>query len=366
MLISEKFVVFGFISNLGLIFRSIVSLLFFSIFLLFSFTNSSYGKISTTHGDDKFQTNTGANGWQAYRVAVRLSNGNFVRVWPSNDQDGSNASICYQIFDLFGVKVGDEFLVNVDTFSSDRIKLIVADFSNGNFVIIWYGDQNKIFGRIFDPSGIAVSDEFQANIIASDSQGVPSILAFKHENFVVAQNRKVQGTSEWNGYSTILELNTISTANNFVKEGIKNRILELDKTDFVKAFSSDVTKIQILTLPSHGSLILHTKGPVKMSQEIIADNLDYLYFDPNEGWVGNTKFSWRASDGLNYSNNATITIDINDLPDTKWVWPTVIGASVAVGTTCLAFVLGGITAVALYHHKRWCDLLYDRYDLLIN
>jgi len=115
-----------------------------------------YGQLYNGSGSkigSEFQVNTYTTNFQ-YRPAVASFNdGNFVVTWESYGQDGFNASIDGQLFDDNGAKIGNEFQVNTYTTNDQRFSSVTG-FRNGNFVVIWnsFGQDGSdwgIYGQLF-------------------------------------------------------------------------------------------------------------------------------------------------------------------------------------------------------------------------
>ncbi len=109
--------------------------------------------------------------------AVTVNNdGGFVVVWESiNFLEEGNRSICGQLYDSNGIKSGDEFVVN-EEISSCRYPDIAMDPS-GNFVVVWMEDKstNSIMARIYNTDGSAKTDAFEAGAIEISSFTQPAI-----------------------------------------------------------------------------------------------------------------------------------------------------------------------------------------------
>ena len=196
------------------------------------FDNSDWAvfgqKFTTVGGDtpstdgDLFQVNTytssnqynsGANSGEAL---ASLSDGGFVKVWESYNQDGDGGyyNIYGQQFDASGNTVGDEFMVNADRTVRDQHQPSVAGLDNGEFVVTW-GDEattsrSSELGSGFDNSGWAVfgqkftmvsgtdddtpvpnGDLFQANTYTSSTQYDATVTSLGSDGFVVT----------WAGYN---------------------------------------------------------------------------------------------------------------------------------------------------------------------
>jgi gliding motility-associated-like protein len=94
----------------------------------------------------------------------------------------------------------------------------------------------------------------------------------------------------------------------------QDQTLSFTKDDFAAAFTDAdndaLVAIRFVTLPSNGSLLLNGVI-VTINQEIPVADLDKLVFVPEQGFYGETSFTWEASDGKDYSaTSATITIAI--------------------------------------------------------
>jgi hypothetical protein len=131
-------------------------------------------------------------------VAVDPS-GDFVIVWSSEGQDGSSYGIIGQRFDASGAKIGGEFQVNTFTTGTQNLPQIAADRA-GNFVVVWTsagqdGSQGGIFGQRFDASGARRGAEFRVNTYVTGYQDMPSVAADRVGNFVVVWESAQDGSN---------------------------------------------------------------------------------------------------------------------------------------------------------------------------
>jgi gliding motility-associated-like protein len=159
----------------------------------------------------------------------------------------------------------------------------------------------------------------------------------KHGNAVISSDGKLTYTSNsgFFGSDTIIysvcdngtpQLCTIGciiitvSPSNFVpiiaeitKTIVQNKVLTFTQVDFTTKFTDadndTLFKIQIVTLPAHGLLKL-AGNAVVVGQEINYTILNKLEFVPNYDYVGETNFTWKASDGKEYSlpNDVRITV----------------------------------------------------------
>jgi hypothetical protein len=123
-----------------------------------------------------------------FRAVASDASGNFVVVWESYAQDGSNYGIFGQRFAFSGGALGPEFRVNTLTPDAQRYPSIAVDGS-GNFVVVWQSSQDGssfgIFGQRFASSGAPLGPEFRVNTATAGSPAGPSLAADPSGNFVV-------------------------------------------------------------------------------------------------------------------------------------------------------------------------------------
>jgi hypothetical protein len=137
----------------------------------------------------EFQVNTYTlNDQLNYSVGVD-SDGDFVVLWSSDNQDGSAEGMFAQRYDSAGVPLALEFQVNVTTLGSqDRGRVGVGE--DGDFVAAWYsqnqdGNLRGVFARRFDSAGVGLGGEFQINRHTAGDQTPFSTLREPDGAFVV-------------------------------------------------------------------------------------------------------------------------------------------------------------------------------------
>jgi len=123
--------------------------------------------------------NTFTEGTQTNPEIAMDAAGNFIVVWDSWFQDGSDRGVYAQRFDPNGNKVGNEFRANVVTQYS-QTRPAVEYLSNGNIVIIWESWRQDeatpsgygIYARMLDSNGnpIVSSGDLQVNSYVNDYQ----------------------------------------------------------------------------------------------------------------------------------------------------------------------------------------------------
>jgi len=118
--------------------------------------------------------------------------GNFVVVWQSSVQDGDNAGIFAQCYDLQGARKGLEFQVNSYTQDFQGTPDIAMDHG-GDFVICWEssgqdGSGLGIYAQRYNSDGSVQGAEFKVNTITSQNQVLPKIAMSYNGDFVIIWN----------------------------------------------------------------------------------------------------------------------------------------------------------------------------------
>lgn len=147
----------------------------------------------------EFRVNSFTTGFQDIPSLAASGSGDFVVVWQSSGQDGSDSGVFGQRFNSAGSPVGPEFQVNSYTTSYQRSPAVAADGS-GNFVVVWEsaaqdGSTSGVFGQRFDSAGIPQGSEFQVNSYTASYQSAPAVAADSLGNFVVVWNSRFQDGS---------------------------------------------------------------------------------------------------------------------------------------------------------------------------
>jgi len=108
--------------------------------------------------------------YQASNPSVEaLSDGGFVSIWGSCNTYCQVKDIYGRRFGPDGVALGEQFLVNTETYES-QLDPVLAGLSDGGFVVAWTGFQSgsgQIYGQRFGSNGEKIGDEF---LVADDSQ----------------------------------------------------------------------------------------------------------------------------------------------------------------------------------------------------
>jgi Ca2+-binding RTX toxin-like protein len=119
--------------------------------------NDVYGQRYDENGNalgEEFQVNTDTDGLQFSPSVTALSDGGFVVTWTSDGRDGSSNGIYGQRYDENGNALGEEFQVNTYTDSSQHFPSVTA-LSDGGFVVTWEslgqdGSEAGIYAQRYD------------------------------------------------------------------------------------------------------------------------------------------------------------------------------------------------------------------------
>ena len=186
-----------------------------------------------------------------------------------------------------------------------------------------------------------------ASVSANDEITVAQI---PNLTFVPNDNWNGSTTLNWKGhdgtvYSTsaatmtlsIAAVNDLPTLTNSTKNGDQDTTMTFTAANFTDKYSdtesSALTKIQITSIPSNGTLKLNGTA-VSANDEITAANLANLTFEPNSGWNGSTTLSWKGHDGTAYSSSAaTMTLDIAAATTNKKATLTLLNTNPQTTTT---------------------------------
>jgi len=153
----------------------------------------------TATSTNEFRINTYTTHRQSASRIATDSAGNFVVVWQSDRQDGSFYGVFGQRYASGGAPLGLEFPVNTFT-TSYQGRPSVACAAGGDFVAVWQsstqdGSEYAVIGRRYDAGGGPLGAEFQVNDYTTSSQVFPSVAADSAGNFVVVWERTGPSTS---------------------------------------------------------------------------------------------------------------------------------------------------------------------------
>jgi hypothetical protein len=151
-----------------------------------------HGRRYTASGVAKsieFLVNVYTTGSQGLSDVAMDSDGDFVVVWGSSEQDGSMLGVFAQRFSNTGARQGTAFQVNQYT-SSEQSAASVALDADGDFVIAWNsyfqdGFINGVFARRFASDGSPQGPEFLVNDYTSGVQSRPQVTMEGDGDFLI-------------------------------------------------------------------------------------------------------------------------------------------------------------------------------------
>ncbi|MCB9475315.1 MAG: hypothetical protein H6685_00465 [Deltaproteobacteria bacterium] len=111
--------------------------------------------------DSEFQINSYTDADQDEPSVAVGPNGNFVVAWQSAGQDGDSGSVVARQFLANGTPVGSDFVATQTTAGSQEHPS-VASFDDNAFAITWRYNSD-VYTRLFDSSGVAVTDDIRLN-----------------------------------------------------------------------------------------------------------------------------------------------------------------------------------------------------------
>ncbi len=176
-----------------------------------------------------------------------LTDGGFVIVWESDEQDaGTTDGIYAQRFNVAGTKVGSEFRVNTTTADDQREPRIVG-LTDGGFVVTWVSDEqagsidNDIYAQRYTAAGSPVGGEFLVNQTIIADQVTPFLGAMSDGGFIVTwTTENADDTSDvyfrrYNGAGTAI---TAETQVNSGTDGTEQSVSALRDGGFVIIFEA--------------------------------------------------------------------------------------------------------------------------------
>jgi hypothetical protein len=153
----------------------------------------------------EFRVNTYTTNHQRAPDVALDAAGNFVVVWSSYTQDGLNYGIFGQRFVSSGAPLGPEFRANTYT-TATQLRAAVASDPNGDFVVVWRsyaqdGSNYGVFGQRFAVSGAPLGPEFRVNTFTTNSQFRPAVTSGASADFVVVWQGNAQDGSAYGVFS---------------------------------------------------------------------------------------------------------------------------------------------------------------------
>ncbi|MBI3448156.1 MAG: hypothetical protein HY049_04455 [Acidobacteria bacterium] len=142
----------------------------------------------------EMQINTYTPSLQSNPKAAMAPDGSFVVAWDSFGEDGSYAGVFGQRFSSSGQPAGSEFQINTTTMYDQIVPRVAAD-AQGNFLVVWVSHDVSgfdVIGRLYDSGGAPITGEFQVNAYTTYGQFYPGVSMGASGNFVVSWTSSLQ------------------------------------------------------------------------------------------------------------------------------------------------------------------------------
>jgi hypothetical protein len=171
----------------------------------------------------EFRVNATTTNYQRRPAVASDSAGNFVVVWQSRYQDGGQFGIFGQRFASSGTPLGGEFRVNTHTTTTGQQRFAkAASDAAGNFVVVWQtnyedGSDFGIVARRYAASGAPLGGEIPINATTAFAQTHPAIASDPSGNLVIAWETDVSSSEEvdYRAGPDALRLGTALRANTY-------------------------------------------------------------------------------------------------------------------------------------------------------
>jgi Ca2+-binding RTX toxin-like protein len=163
-----------------------------------------YGASGAALGGE-FKVNTTTGGDQRGPAVAALSDGGFVAVWHSYQQDGSSDGVYAQRYGSNGAPVGAEFRANSTTVD-DQSDAVVAALSDGGYLVAWHsasqdGSSYGVYAQRYGASGVALGGEFKVNTSTLNEQSWPAVAALAGGGFMLVWQSYLQDGGSYGIYA---------------------------------------------------------------------------------------------------------------------------------------------------------------------
>jgi hypothetical protein len=150
------------------------------------------------------------------------ADGDFVVAWTSLSQDGDGDGIYAQRFSAAGVAQGSEFIVNTETMDSQTRPAAEMD-SDGDFVVVWEsvnqdGSSRGIYAQAYDAVGNSQGPEFRVNTYTALDQLFPRIAMQDNGDVIVTWTSDGQDGDGYGVYAQRYAANLPPTISDIVDQ----------------------------------------------------------------------------------------------------------------------------------------------------
>ncbi len=149
----------------------------------------------------EFQVSLHTEDTQRLPAVAMDSDGDFVVAWQSQGQDGSNYGVFARRFSSAGAAVTSEIPVNAHTTAAQGYPA-VSSATDGDFVVVWESNNQdglfpSVFGRRFASTGAPLASEFAVNAYTSGVQTIATIATDGTGRSIVAWQSLGQDGSDY-------------------------------------------------------------------------------------------------------------------------------------------------------------------------
>ena len=268
---------------------------------------SYYGVYSQLFSSDgtkignEFLVNTYTNSSQENSSITALGSDKFIVTWTSSGQDGSSDGVYSQIFSIDGTKIGNEILVNTYT-NNYQNNSTITNLGSDKFIITWSsyeqdGNNYGVYSQLFNNNGTKIGNEFLVNTYTNNWQDSSSITALGNDKFIVTWTSNGQDGNGSGVYSQIFSSNGTKIGNEFL---VNTHTNDWQERSSITALGSDKF---VVTWTSYG-------------QDGSGSGVYSQIFSSNGIKIGNEILVNTYTN--NYQNNSTITNLGNDKFIVTW------------------------------------------------
>ena len=148
-----------------------------------------------------------------------------------------------------GTETGVEFRINVGQGSNNKSSPQIQALENGSFAVVWQdrgadGDDDGIFGQLYDYEGNPLDADFAVNTYTSSVQSEPKITNLRDGGFVVSWSSWEQDGSEYGIYGQRFAKDGSKVGSEFLMNSeiagsqSKSSLAQLDAGRFVAVWNS--------------------------------------------------------------------------------------------------------------------------------
>ena len=320
-----------------------------------------YNAAGVAQGSE-FQVNTFTTGSQIFSTVAMDADGDFVVTWQSNGQDGSGDGVYAQRYNAAGVAQGSEFRVNTFTSFSQRYSTVAMD-ADGDFVIAWssltqYGSGYGVYAQRYGFANAPTDITLSSNTVA-ENEPIGTVVATLTASDVDTPETftytLVSGIGDTHNASFQIVGDQLLTAAIFdfeagVKKSIRVHVTDADGLTFEETIAISVTDVNETPtafgiaptvtedIPLNGGLLwafdpetpmdslIFTISTPAAHGTVVRTGVRGFNYKPNVNFFGIDSFQFTASDGVNTSAPATVSMtvtSVNDIPNAHGIAPVI-------------------------------------------